>query len=49
MRRLGKAIQTTNCESAKNAMTEQMTACSGTGTVKLNDDHDGLNQHRKPE
>lgn len=26
-----------------------MTAYSGTGEVKLNDDHDGVNQHRKPE
>ncbi|KAH0510748.1 Death-associated protein 1 [Microtus ochrogaster] len=31
MRRLGKAIQTTSCESARNALTEQMTAYSGSG------------------
>lgn len=49
MRRLGKAIQTTSCESARNALTEQMTAYSGTGEVELNEDHDGLHQHKKPE
>lgn len=49
MRRLGKAIQTTSCESARNALMEQMTAYSGSGEVELNDDHDGLHQHKKPE
>lgn len=49
MRRLGKAIQSTYCESAKTALKEKMAAASGRGEVKLNNDHDRLHQHREPE
>lgn len=49
MRRLGKAIQSTHCESARNALKEQMTANSDRGEIKLNNDCDGLYQHRKPQ